>query len=202
MGSRNALRRALVGAVVVAAAMAAALGGATAASAHDSLVSSTPAEGESVSSLSEVTLDFSANLLGYDGGNIVIVVGPDGRHYESECVALAGPTLTLPVALGAPGDYTVEWRAVSSDGHPVSGEIPFTYTGESTSAGAETSPCASAQGAAPAETPVAAPSSSSGGLSSLTVGLLIGGGAVVLVGVIVVVILSRRPRENDDPSDS
>ncbi len=82
--------------------MTAALGGATAASAHDSLVSSTPAEGESVSSLSEVTLGFSANLLGYDGGNIVIVVGPDGKHYESECVALAGPTLTLPVALGHP----------------------------------------------------------------------------------------------------
>lgn len=200
MGTRNALRRALVGAVVVAAAMTTALGGATAASAHDSLVSSTPAEGESVSSLSEVTLGFSANLLGYDGGNIVIVVGPDGKHYESECVALAGPTLTLPVALGAPGTYTVEWRAVSSDGHPVSGEIPFTYTGENTSAGADSSPCASAQGAAPAETPVAAPSTS-GGVSGLTVGLLIGGGAIVLVGVIVVVILSRRPREDQEPSD-
>ena len=201
MGSRNALRRALVGAVVVAAAMTAALGGSSAASAHDSLVSSTPAEGESVSSLSEVTLDFSANLLGYDGGNIVIVIGPDGKHYESECVALAGPTLTLPVALGAPGGYTVEWRAVSSDGHPVSGEIPFTYTGESVSAGADASPCASAQGAAPAETPVAAPSTS-GGMSGLTVGLLVGGGAVVLVGVIVVVILSRRPREERESSDT
>lgn len=192
MRTRNTLRRVLAGAVVVAAAMTAALGGATAASAHDSLVSSTPAEGESVSTLSEVSLEFSANLLGLDGGNIVIVLGPDGRHYESECTSLAGPTLTTAVALGAPGDYQVEWRAVSSDGHPVSGVIPFTYTGESTSAGAETSPCASAAGATAAPT---ARSSDAGGVSGLTIGLVVGGGAVVLIGVLVVIILRTRSRE-------
>lgn len=192
MASRNVLRRALAGAVVVAAAMTAALGGATAASAHDSLVSSSPAEGDTVSSLSEVRLDFSANLLGTDGGNIVIVVGPDGRRYESDCAALAGPTLTLPVALGAPGDYSVEWRAVSSDGHPVSGVIPFAYTGQSVSTGAETSPCTSAAGVAEA----AAEPESSGGMSGLTLGLLLGGGVVVLVGVLIVVILRPRTRED------
>lgn len=192
MASRSVLRRVLAGTVVVVAAMTAALGGATAASAHDSLVSSSPAEGDTVSSLSEVRLDFSANLLGTDGGNIVIVVGPDGRHYESECAALAGPTLTLPVALGAPGDYSVEWRAVSSDGHPVSGVIPFAYTGQSVSTGAEASPCASAAGA----TEAAAEPASTGGMSGLTLGLLLGGGVVVLVGVLIVVILRPRTRED------
>ncbi len=192
MGSRNVLRRVLAGAVVVAAAMTAALGGASAASAHDSLVSSSPAEGDSVSSLSEVRLDFSANLLGADGGNIVIVVGPDDRRYESACAELAGPTLTVPVALGDPGDYSVEWRAVSSDGHPVSGVIPFTYDGPRVSDGAEQSPCASAAGVAEA----AAAPQSSGGISGLALGLALGGGVVVLVGVLVVVILRSRPREN------
>ncbi|MDQ1168716.1 hypothetical protein QE392_000520 [Microbacterium proteolyticum] len=144
-----------------------------------------------MSSLSEVRLDFSANLLGADGGNIVIVVGPDGRHYESGCAELAGPTLTLPVALGAPGDYSVEWRAVSSDGHPVSGVIPFTSTGESVSAGAETSPCASAAGVAEETAPEA-----TGGMSGVTLGLLLGGGVVVLVGVLIVVILRTRTRED------
>lgn len=195
MGSRNTLRRVLAGAVVVAAAMTAALGGATAASAHDSLVSSSPAEGESVSSLSEVSLDFSANLLGYDGGNIVIVLGPDGRHYESECAALAGPDLTTAVALGDPGDYSIEWRAVSSDGHPVSGVIPFTYTGVSTSAGSDTSVCASAAGAtaAPVES---APASDGGAPSGLVIGLLAGGGVLVLVVVLIVIIVRTRPRED------
>jgi methionine-rich copper-binding protein CopC len=192
VASRDLLRRVLAGAVVVAAAMTAALGGASTASAHDSLVSSTPAAGDTVSSLSEVRLDFSANLLGTDGGNIVIVVGPDGRRYESDCAALAGPTLTLPVALGEPGDYSVEWRAVSSDGHPVSGVIPFAYTGEAVSTGAETSPCASASGVADAEAEPESP----GGMSGLTLGLVLGGGVVVLVGVLLVIILRTRSRED------
>mgnify|MGYP000844121532 CR=1 FL=1 len=192
MGSRNVLRRVLAGAVVVAAAMTAALGGATAASAHDSLVSSSPSEGESVAALSEVRLDFSANLLGADGGNLVIVVGPDGRHYESACAELAGSTLTLPVALGEPGEYSVEWRAVSSDGHPVSGVIPFTSTGASTSIGAETSPCATAAGVAETSTEA----QDTGGMSGLTLGLVLGGGVVVLVGVLIVVILRTRTRED------
>lgn len=192
MSPRHRLRRALAGAVVTAAAIAAALGGATAASAHDSLVSSSPAEGDTVAALSEVRLDFSANLLGADGGNIVIVVGPDGRHYESACADLAGSTLTLPVALGAPGEYSVEWRAVSSDGHPVSGVIPFTSTGESTSVGADTSPCASAAGVAETSTEP----QSAGGMSGLTLGLVLGGGVVVLVGVLIVVILRTRTRED------
>lgn len=186
--------RVLAAAAFLVAAVGAALGGAQAASAHDSLVSSSPASGDSVSSLSEVTLHFSANLLGYDGGNIVIVVGPDGRHYETECVALAGPTLTLPVALGQPGEYSVEWRAVSSDGHPVSGVIPFTYTGASTSEGAGTSPCAAAAGAGEAASTTDA-ASESGGLSGVTLGLLVGGGAVVVVGILVFVILRTRSRE-------
>ncbi|MFJ4037043.1 copper resistance protein CopC [Microbacterium sp. NPDC090007] len=194
MRSRNTLRRVLAGVVVVASATAAALGGAVAASAHDSLVSSNPASGDSVAVLDEVTLDFSANLLGYDGGNIVIVLGPDGRHYESDCVGLAGPTLTLPVALGEPGDYTVEWRAVSSDGHPVSGAIPFTYTGESRSGGTDASVCASAAGAtaAPETTSAAA---DGGGPSGVTIGLLAGGAVIVLLGVLVVLIVRSRPRE-------
>jgi methionine-rich copper-binding protein CopC len=192
VGSRNVLRRFLAGAVVVAAAMTAALGGATAASAHDSLVSSSPSEGESLAALSEVRLDFSANLLGADGGNLVIVLGPDGRHYESACAELAGSTLTLPVALGDPGEYSVQWRAVSSDGHPVSGVIPFTSTGSSTSVGAETSPCASAAGAAETSTET----QDAGGMSGLTLGLVLGGGVVVLVGVLIVVILRTRTRES------
>ncbi|MBB3157432.1 hypothetical protein FHS07_001116 [Microbacterium proteolyticum] len=194
MRFRNPLRRVLAGAVVVAAAMTAALGGATAASAHDSLVSSSPAEGEAVASMSEVRLDFSANLLGADGGNIVIVVGPDGRHYESACTSLAGPTLTTEVALGAPGDYQVEWRAVSSDGHPVSGVIPFTHTGASESSGAEQSPCAAAMDAG--EAAPARDAAAPGGMSGLTLGLLLGGGVVVLVGALIVVILRTRARED------
>jgi len=187
----NALARTVA---ITAIALGAVLGGAQAASAHDSLESTSPSSGASVSSLSEVSLDFSANLLGYDGGNIVIVLGPDGRHYETDCVDLSGPTLTAPVALGAPGEYQVEWRAVSSDGHPISGSFSFTSTATGSSAGADQSPCAAAvsAGQEPSASPDTAPS---GGPSGLTLGLLVGGGVVVLVGVLVVIILRTRSRE-------
>lgn len=183
--------------VVVATAVGAVFGGAQAASAHDSLVSATPAADTTVSTAAEVALTFSANLLGADGGNEVIVVGPDARHYETDCTALAGPTLTTPVELGAAGEYQVTWRAVSSDGHPVSGTYAFSYTpaaGEPVGQGAETSPCASvasqqAEAAPDATAPAAAP-------SGLVIGLSVGGVAVIVVGVVVVLLV--RPRRKGD----
>lgn len=195
---RPRFRGAMAG-IVVAAAVGAAFGGAPAASAHDSLVSATPSSEETVSTASEVVLTFSANLLGTDGGNEVIVVGPDSRHYETDCTALAGPTLTTPVQLGPAGDYQVTWRAVSSDGHPVSGTYAFAYApaaGESVAEGAATSPCASVaaqQESAPdATAPAAAP-------SGLVIGLSVGGLAVIVVGVVVVLLV--RPRRKDEPDD-
>ncbi|WZH37987.1 MAG: copper resistance protein CopC [Microbacterium enclense] len=189
------MSNALVRTVAIAAiALGAVLGGAQAASAHDSLESTSPASGATVSSPSEVSLDFSANLLGYDGGNIVVVLGPDGRHYETDCVALSGSTLTAPVALGAAGEYQVEWRAVSSDGHPISGSFSFTSTTAGSSAGAGQSPCAAAVSAG-GESSAASDTAQTGGMSGLTLGLVVGGGVVVLVGVVVVVILRTRSRE-------
>lgn len=185
--------------IVVAAAVGAAFGGAQAASAHDSLVAATPAADATVSTAADVTLTFSANLLGADGGNEVIVVGPDARHYETDCTALAGPTLTTPVELGAAGEYQVTWRAVSSDGHPVSGTYAFSYApaaGEQVGQGAETSPCASVAAqtpvdAADAGAPAAAP-------SGLVVGLSVGGVAVIVVGVVVALLLRPRRKHESD----
>ncbi|MGC0368823.1 copper resistance CopC family protein [Microbacterium sp. SLBN-111] len=190
----------VLGLIVAAAAVGAALGGAQAASAHDSLVSATPAADATVSAAADVTLTFSANLLGADGGNEVIVVGPDARHYETDCTALAGPALTTPVELGPAGDYQVTWRAVSSDGHPVSGTYRFTYApaaGAPVATGSAASPCASvasqqAEAALDATAPAAAP-------SGLVIGLSVGGLAVIVVGVVVVLLV--RPRRKDDAGD-
>ncbi|MFM2720717.1 copper resistance CopC family protein [Microbacterium mcarthurae (nom. nud.)] len=196
--ARPARRRGAMMALVVAAAVGAAFGGAPAASAHDSLVAATPSADEVVSTASEVELTFSANLLGADGGNEVIVVGPDGRHYETDCTALAGPALTTPVQLGPEGEYEVTWRAVSSDGHPVSGTYVFSYApaaGEPSAPGAETSPCASvatAQDTPDATAPAAAP-------SGLVIGLSVGGVAVIVVGVVVTLLV--RPRRDGDSGD-
>ena len=110
-----------------ALAAAAVLVIAPAASAHDSLVDANPADGEVVTApISDVSLRFSGVLLGVDtGGNVAVVTGPDGSFYETDCAAIDGTTLTLPVALGEPGTYQVDWRVVSSDGHPISGQYAF-----------------------------------------------------------------------------
>lgn len=199
--ARRARGRGAVAALIVAAAVGAAFGGAQAASAHDSLISATPSADETVSTASEVELTFSANLLGADGGNEVIVVGPDARHYETDCAALAGDTVTTPVQLGPGGEYQVTWRVVSSDGHPISGTYAFDYTpaaGEPAATGAGTSPCASV--ASSQESDAADTAAPAQGPSGLVIGLSVGGVAVIVVAVVVFLLLRTR-RGEDDSSD-
>lgn len=156
--------------------------GATAASAHDALESTDPAQGSTVKSLSSVTLTFSADPLGADGTSVVQVIGPDKKYYETACPDLNGPVVSSPVALGGAGAYEVLWRVVSSDGHPISGSYTFRYapdgTASASAAGSAQPKCgpASAATPAPAEDPLMTTDS-----STLWFGL--GIGAVVLIGV-------------------
>nr|WP_228512037.1 copper resistance CopC family protein [Clavibacter sp. VKM Ac-2872] len=129
------------------------------ASAHDYLVSSSPAAGSTIDAApAEVTLTFNDVILdlGTPGGSsIVQVTGPDaqGTHFETGCAVNSGRTVSVPVALGGSGQYTVTWRVVSADGHPVSDSIAFTYqapAGATPSAGTASGPgcAAAAEGAA------------------------------------------------------
>ncbi|WP_158207989.1 copper resistance CopC family protein, partial [Clavibacter michiganensis] len=144
--------------------------GALSASAHNYLVSSSPAAGSTIDAPpSEVTLTFNDVILdlaaagggGGDastgsapasgGSSVVQVTGPDGQgtHFETGCATDSGRTVSVPVALGGSGQYTVTWRVVSADGHPVSDSIAFTYqapAGATASAGTPDGPgCAAAQ---------------------------------------------------------
>ncbi|WP_433348192.1 copper resistance CopC family protein [Microtetraspora malaysiensis] len=94
--------------------------------AHTSLRSSDPKENARVDALTKVTLTFSESVR-YP---VVLVRGPDGRQHESGTPAVDGSKVTQAVAGSLPaGKYSVAWRVVSSDGHPIEGEIPFTVTG-------------------------------------------------------------------------
>jgi methionine-rich copper-binding protein CopC len=124
-----ALPSALVATVLLGAAFA--LAGASSASAHDALESSTPAAGEVVTvDPTTVSLTYSDELitLGGDNGAYAIQVtdAPGGFH-ENGCVAVDGAVASTGVALGDPGTYTVTWQVVSSDGHPTSGSYTFEY---------------------------------------------------------------------------
>ncbi|MFF3669621.1 copper resistance CopC family protein [Microtetraspora malaysiensis] len=116
----------------------------TAAQAHDSLKSSTPAENAEVTELTTVELDYSAQVrfpvvAMRDGAGKPVAIG--APHIVEGAKVRADVTTPL-----APGGYVIAWRVVSSDGHPIEGEIPFTVTGS---------------GAAGAATPVASISASS-----------------------------------------
>ncbi|UFS57824.1 copper resistance CopC family protein [Subtercola endophyticus] len=192
-------------AAVVAAGLA--LVPVTSASAHDFLVDSTPALNSTVTTpLSTVSLTFNDLVLDLSGdgaSSVVEVTGPDGAstHFETGCPTILGRTVSAPVALGAPGKYQVSWQIVSSDGHPVSNAIDFTYApvaGTAASAGSASGPACGSGGSSTsvAALPAAGTADASG--SGINAGLILGvaGGIVVLaiVGVVLILVLSRRSR--------
>ncbi|GAA1738933.1 copper resistance CopC family protein [Microbacterium paludicola] len=111
--------------LIVAATLA--LLPAQAASAHDNLLEASPAPGATVAALDTVTLTFSAELIDFGRASYAQVQGPDGLYYETSCSTIDLNVLTTPVALGEAGTYTIDWNAVSSDGHPISESYEFTY---------------------------------------------------------------------------
>lgn len=123
--------------------------------AHTELESSTPAADAAVPTApSTVALTFSedvpANLA------TITVTGPDGQRYEAGKPTASGPTLTAALRpLGPAGAYTIDYRVVSDDGHPVSGAVPFTLS--TPGPGAAASPAAAAP-SAPSSAAPAVPS--------------------------------------------
>lgn len=54
------------------------------------------------------------------------VVGPDGKVWSQGDPQVQGAVVSVGVApLGPPGDYTVNYRVTSDDGHPVTGSWSF-----------------------------------------------------------------------------
>ncbi|WP_165818069.1 copper resistance CopC family protein [Microbacterium sp. Gd 4-13] len=179
------------------------------ATAHDSIVSSYPAAASSVDSPpDEISITFSAELLGEGGTGLIEITGPDGVVYSEGEPEIAEATITQHLSANAPsGRYTVLWRVVSSDGHPTSGEYGFEVL---TSAPLSPSPTPSTT-AAPTATPTPSSTESAGtdGVRTEGHGEATGGGAalpvflitgvtVVLIGLLIVVLLLRNARRRRD----
>ncbi|WP_199440636.1 copper resistance CopC family protein [Umezawaea beigongshangensis] len=119
----------LLASAVIAGAMA--LGTAGPALAHNVLIGSDPANGSSVDAgPRQLTLTFDQPVQGGEDINTVTVIGPDGSHWE----AASAPTIKDNVVtaqvrpLGPAAEYTVGYRILSADGHPVTGSVKFTLT--------------------------------------------------------------------------
>ncbi len=97
--------------------------------AHDELVGSTPADGAVLTEgPTEVVLTFSEDV--QDLGTAVLVREESGRDAAGGGLAIEGPVVTQKVDATAAGIYTTSYRVVSADGHPVSGELTFTVSGD------------------------------------------------------------------------
>lgn len=183
------------------------------ASAHDALVSSSPAADESVETVPDaLTLTFNAQLIGGEGATEVVVTDPAGTSITDGPATADGAIVTQPLQGSGPaGAYHVIWKVVSSDGHATSGEYTFTVTvGDDATATDE--PSAAPTSAAPtaeeslAPQPTTTPEADSGD-AGLSAGVwVVSIVAVLLVaGVIVWIVMSRRrggsPTDSDAPSE-
>ncbi|MFN2432034.1 MAG: copper resistance protein CopC [Gemmatimonadota bacterium] len=122
----------LVAALAPRASAAAGAGEATrvarapAASVHAHLVSSLPAEGDTLATLPrEVRLVFSEPI--EDSFSEIVLTGWDGRRLPLAPHRDPADVRALAAALPAlaPGGWRVTWRIVSADGHPVAGSYAF-----------------------------------------------------------------------------
>jgi methionine-rich copper-binding protein CopC len=102
------------------------------AQAHPKLLSSTPAEGAEGAAPGKIELHFSETLITqFSGAKLVMTEMPGMAHppmpMKAKVSAGSDPKsmLITPLAPLPAGTYQVQWRAVSSDTHPITGNVTF-----------------------------------------------------------------------------
>ena len=117
----NALRRA----AIVVAVLVPALAAAAPAWAHNELRGVVPARNATLAAApAEVVLEFAERL--NPRYTTVAVTGPDGGSVADGRPRVDGDRAVQPLRAAADGTYTVVFRVVSLDGHPVQGRTRFT----------------------------------------------------------------------------
>ena len=175
------------------------------AHAHSELISSDPADGASLEAPPQ-TVSFTFNEPLLPDFVRFIATDPSGTTGDLPVSSVEGETATIAWPAAAPaGEWTVNYRVVSQDGHPIEGGITFAY------AAASPSPAPSSSSAAPtSQAPTtAAPTSAAptseqpspttspaadtgeGGSSGLLIASL-AVGAIVVIGVAVALVARRR----------
>jgi methionine-rich copper-binding protein CopC len=133
---------------------AAVLGLAGPAAAHDAAESSSPAAGASVPAPpGQVSVTFNNNPLGI--GAAFSIKDAAGTEWAEGPVDIVDNVASQKLKAGGPaGEYTVAWRVVSADSHPIEGTFAFTAASAGQAAVQATSPAAAgsptAAGTAPA----------------------------------------------------
>lgn len=100
--------------------------------AHPKLLSSSPADGAMGAAPDTIELHFSENLVTQFSGAKLVMTEMSGMAHsptpmKARVSAGSDPKFMLitPLAPLPAGTYKVEWRAVSSDTHPITGNVSF-----------------------------------------------------------------------------
>lgn len=114
---------------LIAALLALLLLGAVPANAHSQLVDANPRPNSVLKvAPKEIVLTFNEELLSLgEKSNVITVTNSRNRAVPAANLRLTGSQLSTELRSKlTPGSYTVWWRAISSDGHPISGKYRFT----------------------------------------------------------------------------
>jgi copper resistance protein C len=179
-------------AVVLVAALLCLLATTSTAQAHERLTASEPAGDAVLPAVPpRVLLTFSGNVV--DPAPTLELLDAAGAQVPGGEPVVEGATVALPLPEGLPnGAYTVQWRIVSSDGDPVSGDFAFTVTAPVTAAPPSSAlPSSSEASAAPSPADASPVGAVAGGDPS--VGPWLVGGAAALA-LLVAVLAVRRAR--------
>ncbi|MER6506419.1 copper resistance protein CopC [Nonomuraea sp. NPDC001636] len=132
--ARRPFRAAVRAGVAVGGAVLLLLAAAPAALAHDRLKSSSPADGAKLAQVESIELEFTSRMT----LPTLVLDGPAGENLPLGKPRAQGVTVKAePAAPLEPGRYRLAWRVVSSDGHPIAGELRFTVTAPATPAASE-----------------------------------------------------------------
>ncbi|WP_394252958.1 copper resistance CopC family protein [Arthrobacter pityocampae] len=172
------------------------LGPVSAATAHDGLATSSPAADSTIDvAPAEIVLTFTNPPSGI--GADITVSDSSGTSWSEGSARVVNNTAIQPLRAGAPaGTYTVQWRVVSSDSHPIEGTYSFTSSTAQTgstgsvesSTGEPSAPGAATEETASASPQAADPASASTGLPGFVIYLAVGG---VLIAA-ALALLTRR----------
>lgn len=180
-----------IGALIVLAATFVPAVLAAPAFAHATLISSSPTEGQHLASLpTEVRFEFNQEM---SAPAYVIVTAPDGTSVTRGDPQVDGPVVSQAISDGPDGAYTMAYRAVSADGHPITGEIAFTVGTSPTPSPSGTGTSATSPGSSaptPGTTTSGPDSDQDGFVTRHAVEILIGAG--LFGGALVLFVLSRR----------
>jgi len=176
-------RRPAAALVVLVGAIALTVGAALPAAAHNVLTGSDPSDGATLNAApTTVTLTFDQTVQNFEP--VITVTGPNGNQFQTGSTAVRDNTVSSAVdGSGPAGVYTVGYRVVSADGHPVTGSV--SYTLDPAAAGTATG------------TPAPAGTATTDTGTGLSWWLWLAIGVAALLVIAAVLVILRRPHEDE-----